>query len=319
MKKVVVIGGGNGSSIVLRALKPSVEELDISAVISVADSGRTSGRIREEFAMIPPSDCMRAILALSRYDYHTLRDIFFTNRIKEPRTLEGHNLGSLFLAWSTRALGGDVVASMRALEGLLGAVGTVYPATTQQVDLMIELSDGTIVRGEGAIDEPTYDRSLATTRVWLEPEGEILPEARTAFTEADTIVIAPSSVYTSILSTLLVGGVRDAINQSAATILYTPQTFLDHKGEVCPTTLSDQIQVIERFLPRPISAIIYNTDTSLDRLDQKYGTGRYGVLKKDVENVSGRRMIGENLFHPIDRMDIEHLGRLLHQIIEDQS
>ncbi len=315
-KKVVIIGGGNGSAVVLRALKPYVDQLELSAVISVADSGRTSGRIRQDFKMVPPSDCMRGVLALSRYDYHMLRDIFFTNRVTSADGLDGHNLGSLFLAWGTRALNGDVLSSIRMLEQLLQTVGTVYPVTTQQVDLLVELSDGTTIRGEGTIDEPLYDRALETRRVWLEPEGMILPAARDAIITADALIVGPSSIYTSIISTILVGGVRDAIQESPAAILYVPQAFLDTKGEVGPVTLSGQVRLIEQYLPRPIDTIVYNTDMTLDRIDEKHGKGRYTILPNDVENLPTHACIGEKLYHPEERMDIDKLGKILLARIE---
>ncbi len=317
-KKVVVMGGGNGSAVILRALKPYADQFEISAIISVADSGRTSGIIRKEFTMIPPSDSMRAMLALSRYDYQTLRDIFFTNRITDVPGLEGHNLGSLFLAWGTRAQHGDVLSSFRALEELLQTVGRVYPVTTEQVDLCVELSDTTVVRGEGAIDEPSYDRALSIKRAWLEPEGTILPQARDAIINADVLTLGPSSIYTSIVSTLLVAGVSDAIRSSRARIMYIPQNFLDHKAEAGPATLSEQVCTIEQYLPRPIDTIVYNTDAVLDRIDAKHGKGRYSVLPKDVGNLPTHKCIGENFYHPEDRMDIERLGHVLCPIIEGQ-
>ncbi len=308
-KSIVVIGGGNGSSSILRCLKPFAGEIELSAVISVADSGRTSGRIRRDFKMIPPSDVMRACLALSPYDYHTLRSVFFTNRFDPSSVLAGHNLGSMVISWDTMAEW-DVKKAIQNFQHVLGCVGTVYPVTTTQVDLCVELTDGTTVRGEGAIDEPAYDRSLRITRAWLEPEGTITNEAKSAIEAADALIIGPSSVYTSIMSTLLVGGVREAIGQSTADIIYVPSTYLPMDGETGPITLSQQVSVIESALPRGINTIIVNSER-LENDPKKPHRIRLDDYPKDVEHLPTHQCIIEDLSDPTERMNLKKLGDIL--------
>src|SRR3989339_860667 len=114
-KKVVVIGGGNGSAISIVALKQNLDLFDISAVISMSDSGDSSGRLREEFNTLPPGDIMRAVLALSKYDYPLLKQIFFRNRFSGAGKLDGHNLGNLALILGEK-YDGDFMSAIRALE-----------------------------------------------------------------------------------------------------------------------------------------------------------------------------------------------------------
>ncbi|MBI5134767.1 YvcK family protein [Candidatus Uhrbacteria bacterium] len=316
IKKVVVLGGGNGTSIVLRALKAHTHHIDLSAVISVADSGSSSGVLRKQYGMIPPSDLMRAVIALSAYDHAILRDIFYKNRL-EDGPLMGHSLGNLILAWAHRETH-DIRNGIQALQTMVKAAGRVYPVSTTPVDLCVELTDGTIVRGEGAIDEPAYDRSLRIAKAWLEPNGVVDDEARNVIESADAIILGPSSVYTSIISTLLVGGVREAIDRSKASIVYVPSTYLPVDGETGPTTLSGQVSAIESALPRAIDSIVVNTQRlAVDpRLHHDIRLEDYS---KDVENLPTHHCVKEDLSDPTERMNLKKFGEVLMRIIASVS
>src|SRR3989338_10367595 len=176
-KRVVAIGGGNGSAIALEALKQHRDIFDISAVISMSDSGGSSGRLRQEFNTLPPGDILRAILSLSLSDYPVLRKIFYSNRFSGAGKLAEHNLGNLFLTLAGK-YAGDFMSAVRALEQSVEAVGHVYPATLDQTDLCVELENGQIIKTEAAIDMPNYDRSLKIKKAWLEPAWQIYSEAR---------------------------------------------------------------------------------------------------------------------------------------------
>ncbi len=316
MRKVVVLGGGNGTSIILRALKSHVDQLDLSAVVSVADSGSSSGILRKQYGMVPPSDLMRAVIALSAYDHKTLQEIFFKNRMKDG-PFSGHSLGNLFFAGAHRETG-DIRDGIRALQTMVRAMGHVYPVSMVPLDLCVELTDGTIVKGESKIDEPSYDRSLRIVKAWLEPEGMLSDEARSAIGSARALILGPSSVYTSIMSTLLVGGVQEAIERSSANIIYIPSTYLPSDGETGPTTLSQQISVIESALPRPLNTIIVNTQRLADD-PRPHHDIRLEEYPKDVENLSTHHCVMEDLSDPTERMNLEKLGEILMQTIKSVS
>ena len=190
---VVVIGGGNGSAVTINALKEHTDVFDISAVIAVSDSGGSSGRLREEFYTLPPGDLMRAILAMSKYEYKLLKQIFYKNRFKDVGKLNAHNLGNLFLILS-KQYDGDIVHAMRALEQSVEAVGRVYPVTLDVVHLCAELTDGTTVKTEAVLDEPTYDRGKKIKRVWLEPEGKVYEGAKKVIVDARHILLSAASL-----------------------------------------------------------------------------------------------------------------------------
>jgi len=310
-KNVVVIGGGNGSSIVLRSLKDYSGQLGLSAVISVADSGSSSGILREQFKMVPPSDLMRAVIALSPYDHATLHDVFVKNRPSEG-PFKGHSLGNLFFAWGFEQ-SRDIRRAIRALEEMVHSYGHVYPVCATALDLCVKLTDGKIVRGEGAIDDPTYDRSLRITDAWLEPNGKVTSEAQSAIEEADVIILGPGSVYTSLMSTLLVGGVREAIQRSRGNIIYVPSTYLPTHGETGPTTLSGQIGVIESALPRAINTIV----VSSERLGHNPRAHDFPLedYVKDVEKLPTHQCIVEDLGDDVERMNLKKLGEILMLLI----
>ncbi|PIT86602.1 MAG: hypothetical protein COU33_02245, partial [Candidatus Magasanikbacteria bacterium CG10_big_fil_rev_8_21_14_0_10_43_6] len=193
-KNVVVFGGGNGSATTLRALKIQKEQYNISAVITMSDSGGSSGRLRKEFDTLPAGDIMRAVLALSPHGYKgVLRKMFYKNRFNDVGKLSGHNLGNLFLIFAAQYTG-DFVHAVRAFEQALDTTGTVYPASLFPSDLVAELSDGSIIYGEATLDEPTYDRALTIQKLWAEPAVLAYPGAIEAIIQADHILIGPGSL-----------------------------------------------------------------------------------------------------------------------------
>src|SRR3989338_2345279 len=146
-KNGVVIGGGNGSACSINALKDHRDLFDVSAVISMSDSGGSSGRLRREFNTLPMGDILRATLAMSPYDYRTLKKVFNKSRFTDAGKLDGHNLGNMFLALGAQ-YSGDILHAVRALHQAVEAVGVAHPATLTPSDLCVELSNGDVVVGE---------------------------------------------------------------------------------------------------------------------------------------------------------------------------
>ena len=221
MKKIkaVVMGGGNGVAKTTRALKENLDVFEISSVVTMSDSGGSSGRLRKEFGVLPPGDILRAVLSLSIYDYKMLKQMFRTVRFQDTGKLNNHNLGNLFLVLSEK-YSGSLIDSIRALEQAVEATGHTYPVTLDETDLVVELNDGEIVKTEGVIDRPNYDRSLRIKKIWLEPSGNIYKDAKEKIEEADCILLGPGSLYCSVIASLLPNGVKEAINKSKAKLIY---------------------------------------------------------------------------------------------------
>jgi uncharacterized cofD-like protein len=289
-KKIVVIGGGNGSALCLEGLKKYSGKFDISAVISMSDSGGSSGRLRKEFNTLPPGDIMRAILSLSKYDYKMLRQIFYKPRFKNTGKLDSHNLGNLFLTLMSQ-YSGDFLLALEALSQSVEAQGKVYPVTLASANLVAELTNGDIIKTEAFIDNPSYNRGLKIKRVWLEPDCQAYEEAVKAIESADYIILSPGSLYTSLIATLLPKGIKEAVAKNRqAKLIYVAGNAYRLDGETGPERLSDFVLQMEKYLPRQIDLVIRNNHSLNGKQKQFYKSQKWGVLRFDKENLRGKKI-----------------------------
>lgn len=233
--KVVVLGGGTGLSVLLRGLKHY--PVDITAIVTVADDGGSSGRLRRDYDMPPPGDVRNVIAALSEVE--PLVEKMFQHRFKVGDGITGHSLGNLLLA-AMHDITGDFLTGIRELSRVLNVRGQVLPAAKNSIILSAELEDGTIVQGESKI--PLSNKRIR--RVFLNDEYiEPLRESVKAIQEADLIVIGPGSLYTSILPNLLVGGISKAIREATAPRVYVCNV-MTQPGETTDYTAGDHIQAL---------------------------------------------------------------------------
>jgi len=226
--RVVAIGGGTGLSTLLRGLKRH-EQLAITAIVSIADDGGSSGRLREEFDMPPPGDIRNCIVALA--DAEPLLGRLFQYRFEqEASALHGHSFGNLFLAAMT-GMTGSFEEAVTEVSRVLAVRGEVLPTTLEKVTLCADLADGSYVCGESNITAAP----AAVRRLHLEHRPEANPAAVEALLDADLIVLGPGSLYTSVLPNLLVDGIAQAVRFSSATVVYvcnvaTQRGETDHFG-----------------------------------------------------------------------------------------
>jgi uncharacterized cofD-like protein len=249
--KLVAIGGGTGLSTLLSGLKRLVGAgseahvawlESLAAIVTVSDDGGSSGRLREELQMLPPGDIRNCMVALS--EDSTLISRLFRYRFRGTGELGGHSFGNLFLAALTEVTG-DFVEAVRLSSEVLASKGRIYPATINDVRLVAELEDGTIVRGETQI---TASR-LPIRRLRLEPEQCLpLPEALAAIRGADVITIGPGSLYTSILPPLLVSRVAQAISDANATKIFICN-LMTQPGETDGYTARQHLETTKRYAP----------------------------------------------------------------------
>jgi len=252
-KKIVVIGGGTGVFTVLSGLRKY--PVDLTAVVSMADDGGSTGVLREEFGILPPGDIRRALVALSHSD-RILCDLF--NYRFQEGGLRGHTFGNIMLTAFERMTGSFEEAVARAAQ-VLNVKGTVLPVTLDHVRLCAKLEDGTVVRGETNIDIPKHDGRLKIVQAWLEPAGLLNKKARAALLAADLIVIGPGDLYTSIVPNLLVKGMRSALKRSRAPKMYVVNVMTKW-GETHGFSAMDFVNVVERYAGRRIlDHIVVNT------------------------------------------------------------
>lgn len=234
-KNIVVIGGGTGLSVLLRGLKTF--PVSISAIVTVADDGGSSGRLRKELDIPPPGDVRNVLIALSEVE--PLVEELFQHRFSNGNGLSGHSLGNLLLAGMT-SITGDFSKGITELSKVLNVRGNVYPAANRSIVLHAEMADGTLVTGESQI--PTVNKQIK--RVYLSPAKiQPLPASIRAIKEADLIVLGPGSLYTSVIPNLLVPGIVDAIRNSNAKTVYICNV-MTQRGETDSYSAADHLQAI---------------------------------------------------------------------------
>lgn len=243
LKRIVVIGGGTGVFTVLTGLRPRFRNL--TAIVTMADDGGSTGLLREEFGILPPGDIRRALVALSTSDNKILSELF-NYRFREGSGLTGHNFGNLMITALERVTGGFERAIAEAGK-ILSVQGKVVPVTLKSVRLMAELADGTVVRGETNIDIPAHDGRLKIRKVWLRPRAALNPVARREVMKADLVIIGPGDLYTSIMPNLVVDGMREALQRTSAKKLYVVNVMTKH-GETNGYCASDFLAAIESHL-----------------------------------------------------------------------
>ncbi|MFC4387075.1 uridine diphosphate-N-acetylglucosamine-binding protein YvcK [Gracilibacillus marinus] len=234
-KKVVVIGGGTGMPVLLRGLKH--HDIDLSAIVTVADDGGSSGRLRTEMEMPAPGDIRNVIAALS--DVEPMLMHLFQHRFTKGNGLSGHSMGNLLLAAMT-SVTGDFYTGIKEISRVLNVKGNIYPIANQNMFLHAEYEDGTIMSGESNI--PKVGKKIK--RVFLQPNPVLpLPEAVDAILSADIVVVSPGSLYTSILPNLIVPQIGQALKDTHANVIYVCNV-MTQIGETNGYTASDHVQAI---------------------------------------------------------------------------
>lgn len=289
--RIVAMGGGTGLSVVLRGLKEF--DVDLTAIVTVADDGGSSGRLRTDLAIPPPGDIRNCLVALA--DTEPLLERLLQFRFPAGEGLAGHSFGNLFLAAMTHIMG-DFESAIRETSRVLAVRGRILPAVREDVVLRAVLEDGTIVEGESNI--PLAGSKVE--RVELYPtELHPLPEAIEAIRQADAIVVGPGSLYTSILPNLLVPELAEAIAQSRAKKIYVCNV-MTQRGETDSFSASQHVEVIKRHIGRQLfDYIIVNASTlPAEALEQYQQQHSYPVLADvDALNRLGLRVIARDFVH----------------------
>ena len=308
--KIVVIGGGTGLATLLQGLKHYTTNL--TAIVTVADDGGSSGRLRQEFDMLPPGDIRNCLVALAETE-PLMRELF-QYRFTGDSALQGHSFGNLFITAMTK-ITGDFERAIRASSKVLAIRGRVVPSTNTKVRLAAELEDGTVALGESTIGASP----VPIKRVYLEPERcGPTEEALRAIQEANAIVLGPGSLYTSIIPNLLVQQMVDAIVTSKALKLYICNVMTQSR-ETDGFRASDHVRaLIAHTNPGLLQLVLVNTEPVPPSLLDKYrDEGAYPV-EPDVERIRalGYQVVSDNLINVDDyiRHDADKVARLVMQL-----
>ncbi len=263
-KKVVTFGGGTGLSTLLRGLKHF--PLDISAIVSVCDDGKSTGRLREEFKTPAVGDIRRVLISLSTTE--PLFEKLFNYRFKTTSDLNGHTVGNLLLT-AAKEISGSFSNGIDTIGKVLNLKGKVIPLTEQDdITLMGKMEDGTIIEGEHKITED--ERKIID--VFYKEKPVVTPEAIQAIKEADLIILSMGSVFTSIIPNLICDEIRKELEKSQAKIMYVCN-MMTQPGETDNLSASEHVKLLNRYLgKRSVDVIVVNNGPISDELKYKYET-----------------------------------------------
>ena len=268
--KIVVIGGGTGVFTVLSGLRKY--PVDLTAIISMADDGGSTGVLREEFGILPPGDVRRALVALAGADDRMLSDLF--NYRFEQGKLGGHSFGNLMLTALER-ITGSFEEALEEAGRILNVQGQVIPVTLDNMRLSAELENGQIIKGEVNIDIPKHDPRLKIKKVFLDSRARANKRAIEAIISADLVILGPGDLFTSIVPNLLVEGIPGAIKKSKAEKVFVVNT-MTKPGETFEFTASDFLTTLEKYLGRGVLdyVVVNNKKPASVRLKEYEAEGK---------------------------------------------
>lgn len=288
MKKVVVLGGGTGLSVLLQGLKKF--PLDITAIVSVCDNGSSTGKLREEFKTPAVGDIRRVLISLSETE--PLVEKLFNYRFSTYSDLNGHAVGNLILT-AAKEITGNLSDGIEALSKVFNLKGKVVPLTEDNVTLMAEMEDKTIIEGEKEI-------SLSPKKikkVFYKEEPIITPEAIKVIKNADAIILSMGSIFTSIIPNLINKKIIDAIDESNAKIIYV-SNMVTQPGETDNFKVSDHVNLLNSYLgKRKVDVVLANNKKIDKNILEKYQTSEQkDQVLLDKENLKDITVIEDNYF-----------------------
>jgi uncharacterized cofD-like protein len=310
--KVVVIGGGTGLSVLLRGLK--TKAMNLTAIVTVADDGGSSGILRSELDIPPPGDIRNVLIALA--DVEPMLSQMLQYRFQNGKGLAGHSLGNLILA-AMKEITGDFVTGVKELSRVLAVRGRVLPASDKAIVLKAEMEDGTIVVGESQIPKARGK----IRRVFIDP-AQVAPleEALQAIREADAIVVGPGSLYTSILPNLLVPRIAETIIAADAVKIFICNV-MTQPGETDHYTVSDHLQAVVRHVGHSLfDYVIVNNGKIPPDVQRKYAEKGAEAVLLDLVNVmeKGYNVIADHLvlYQTYLRHDAEKLSQHIDRLVK---
>lgn len=314
--KIVVIGGGTGSSVLLRGLKLFTS--NITAIVTVADDGGGSGKLREDLGMLPPGDIRNCILALA--DMEPTMEQLLQHRFKEG-DLKGQNFGNLLIA-SMNDISDNFEEAIKKISDVLAVTGKVLPVTLKDITLYAKLKNGTVIKGESNIPVKSLEMNSPIENIFIKPkDAGAIKEAVDAIENADLVLLGPGSLYTSVIPNLLVKNIKESLNRTKAPKVYITNV-MTQPGETDGYTVYDHVDALLRHWPDAlIDYVIVNTGTISDTVGEKYKMEGAEVIKlmhEDREKLKakGIKLITEDLID-IKKDYVRHDAVKLSKIIVD--
>ena len=283
------VGGGTGLPSLLGGLKTN-PWLQLNAVVTMFDSGGSSGQLRDELGVLPPGDVLKCALALARNEGEARRVLLARlPTIERHDRLAGHTGGNLLLSMMEQ-YAGNFLAAVDGLRGLLGCRGRVWPISVEPASICAEYNDGTTTRGEVEVDAG-QNLGHQVKRVWLEPQAAIHPEVAQAIRSFDAVIIGPGSFFTSLMPPLLVRGVKEGLREMRGPIVLISNLLTEGSG-MSGFTAAEAVEWVSVALGRPVDVVIANTGRPSRESLMRYAAERkepleLGDMPPHVEVVQG--------------------------------
>ncbi len=322
-KTVTVIGGGTGTFIVLSDLKKY--PLDLGVIVNMMDSGGSTGRLRDQLGVLPPGDLRQCLVALSEVSDFWRK--LFLYRF-ETGDLKGHNFGNIFLS-ALEKVSGSYDEVLGAAEHILNLKGEVIPVTYEKTHVCAEYENGTQINGEDSIDENRQEKSRIKS-IFLLPPVCANQKALSRIAKSDYLIAGPGDLYTSIIPIFLVDGVKKAVQESSAKIIYV-MNLMTKSGQTTCYTAMDHVNDFSRYAGRLPDVIVMNTTEIPQNILEWYKSHDETPIVNDLdeERLSGTRIVVGDLINEIPfsqhaadeknravlRHDGKKLAEILHSII----
>jgi uncharacterized cofD-like protein len=263
MRNIVTIGGGTGSYTVLSGLK-HIENVSLTALVSMSDDGGSTGVLRDELGVLPPGDVRQCLVALSEHS-DVVRKLM-SYRFTEG-TLSGHSFGNIFLA-ALEKVTGDFVEGVEIASEILKVEGKVVPITRSQAELSICLKDDSCIKGESTINH-TDLQTIGIDTIEYTDAVDINPHATQALLEADMIILGPGNYYCSVIPNLIVSGCKEALQKTKAKIVF-PINLTNKQGHTLGWGVQQYVHDIETYLGRRVDTILVNSEPPTEEQIKKY-------------------------------------------------
>ena len=283
------VGGGTGLPSLIGGLKIN-PWLRLSAVVTMFDSGGSSGQLRDELGVLPPGDVLKCALALARNEREA-RSVLLSRlpTLEQHDRLAGHTGGNLLLSMM-ETYSGDFLAAVDGLRGLLGCRGRVFPVSVERASICAEYADGTFTRGEVEVDAGQAS-GHEVRRIWLEPQVSIHPVVADAIRSFDAVIIGPGSFFTSLMPPLLVRGVKEALTEMRGPIVLISNLLTEGSG-MEGFTAADAAKWVSHAIGRPVDVVIANTSRPSSEMLARYAVEHktpleLGNLDSRIETVLG--------------------------------
>lgn len=322
MKKITVLGGGTGTFVVLSGLKQY--PLDLGVIVTMMDSGGSTGRLRDQLGVLPPGDLRQSLLALS--EAPLLWRKLFLYRF-EHGDLEGHNFGNIFLS-ALEKVSENYDEVISTVSYVLKTKGTVIPVTFAKSHLCVDYKNGKKIKGETNIDE-NHENNGRILKAYLDPEVKANPKAIARLKESDCLVIGPGDLYTSIIPNLIVGGIKDVILTQKLKVIYN-LNLMTKMGQTAGYSAANHVNDLSRYLGKYPDVVTINNGEIPQKMEVWYQkTGEQRVLN-DLKNdgFKGKIIVtdlvdrhpfaksgADRLTRSILRHDPNKLGKTLYTIL----